>query len=63
MIPKVINQIWIQGIESIPKEFYDNHMLLKKSNPNYQIKLWDDKSISELLKNKYPKIYNVYTLL
>jgi len=60
MIPKIINQIWIQGIENIPKELYNNHLILKNSNPNYEIKLWDNKSISELLKNKYPEIYNVY---
>jgi hypothetical protein len=60
MIPKKIHQIWIQGIEKLPKKLYDNHMLIKKSNPEYEMKLWDDKSISELLRTRHPDLYQVY---
>jgi mannosyltransferase OCH1-like enzyme len=60
MIPKLIHQIWIQGIKELPKKLYDNHLLIKKSNPLYEIKLWDNESISKLLKDKLPKLYYVY---
>jgi hypothetical protein len=59
-IPKKIHQIWIQGIQQMPSKLYDNHMLIQRSNPSYEMKLWDDNSIRELLIERHPKLYDLY---
>ena len=59
MIPKIIHNIWIQGYQQLPEKEKQNHLKLKKLNPDWEFIIWDNNMIIELLK-KYPKIYNVY---
>ncbi len=40
MIPKIIHQIWIQGYDQLPNKLKNNHQLIKKYNPDYQIIFW-----------------------
>lgn len=60
MIPKIVHQIWIQGKKSLPEDLLEKHDLIKNSNPDYQVLLWDDQSIRNLLSNKYPQLLNLY---
>jgi mannosyltransferase OCH1-like enzyme len=60
MIPKIIHQIWIQGIDHLPEELRIKHQLIKSSNPSYEVKLWDDKSLQNLLSNHYPVLHRFY---
>lgn len=59
MIPKIIHNIWIQGYQNLPEEEKQNHLKIKKLNPDWEFIIWDNNMIIELLK-KYPKIYHVY---
>ncbi len=59
MIPKIIHNIWIQGYQNLPEEEKQNHLKIKKLNPDWEFIIWDNNMIIELLK-KYPKIYYVY---
>ena len=59
MIPKIIHNIWIQGYQNLPEKEKQNHLKIKKLNPDWEFIIWDNNMIIELLK-KYPKIYYVY---
>ena len=59
MIPKIIHNIWIQGYNELPEEIKKNHLLVKKSNPEWEFMIWDKISILKLLK-KYPQLLSMY---
>ena len=59
MIPKIIHNIWIQGYNELPEEIKKNHLLVKKSNPEWEFMIWDNTSILKLLK-KYPELLSIY---
>jgi hypothetical protein len=59
MIPKIIHNIWIPGYHLLPEEIQKNHLLVKKKNPDWEFRIWDEKSILELLK-KHQDIWNLY---
>jgi mannosyltransferase OCH1-like enzyme len=48
-IPKIIHQIWFQGEENIPEHMKEYHKTWIYNNPNFEIKVWDEKSIQEVL--------------
>ena len=60
MIPNIIHNIWIQGYDNLPEKNKINKIKIKKLNPEWEFIIWDDKMISNLLKNKYPKVFEVY---
>lgn len=60
MIPKIVHQIWIQGLHSLPEDLMEKHKLIQSSNPNYQVILWDDDKIVQILYQKHPQILNLY---
>ena len=41
IIPKIIHFIFVQGVNEIHDIFLSNIDLVRKQNPNYEIKLWD----------------------
>jgi len=51
MIPKLIHIIWWQGIDKIPNKFKYNINSWKNKNPNYTVKLWDEKNIGKEFSN------------
>lgn len=66
-IPKIIHQIWFQGFDAIPPNLLDYHNSWKENNPTYTFKLWDEKSINELMNNTKLKwineTYNSFDLM
>lgn len=56
---KIIHNIWIQGYDNLPDQTKDNHIKIKKLNPDWEFIIWDNNMILELLE-KYPKIKNIY---
>jgi mannosyltransferase OCH1-like enzyme len=58
MIPKIINQIWLQGKKSAP----ENN--IKKINRDWHYILWDDKMIRKLIDiENDPKLLSLYNNL
>ena len=47
--PKIIHQIWLQGIDVIPSKYINNIETIKQFNPDYQHIIWDEKSILEII--------------
>ena len=48
-IPKIIHQIWFQGEENIPEHLKEYHKTWIDNNPKFEVKVWDEKSIQEVL--------------
>ena len=62
MFPKIIHQIWYQGIDKIPANLIKNCELLKSFHPQWKYIIWDDEKIkSHFEKNE--KIISTYTNL
>ena len=55
MIPKIIHQIWIQGIDKAPEHFKPWMDKWKELHPNWEHKFWDKNSINKLLSEHYPE--------
>jgi len=45
---KIIHQVWVQGIDCLPKKFRDNRNKWKKYFPDFECILWDDVSASHM---------------
>ena len=48
MYPKIIHQIWFQGANNVPSKYHSNISKMKQFHPNWEYKLWDEQSISNL---------------
>jgi len=63
-IPKLIHQIWFQGEENIPSKLKEYHSTWILHNPTYKIKVWDEKSIDQVLieynDEETTEMYNNY---
>ncbi len=62
-IPKVINFIWLskEGDKKHPDKYNIGIDTFKKHNPNWEIKIWNNSSIENLLKTKFSgKISDTY---
>ncbi len=44
----------------MPIKLKKNALAIKKQNPDWIFILWDDEMIIDLLKKRYPNIYNIY---
>ncbi len=55
MIPKIIHQIWIQGVDEVPEYFKPWMDKWKELHPNWEHKFWDKDSINKLLSEHYPE--------
>jgi len=49
MIPKTIHQIWFQGEDKIPPHLKEYHKTWVELNPNYEVLVWDEIKIDNLL--------------
>lgn len=58
-IPKIIHQIWPTA--KIPKKFAKIRDHLKKQNPEYRFKLYDDHAMDDFVKTNYPEYYDSYS--
>ena len=58
-IPKIIHQIWWQGFNNLPSIFKTYHQSWVKLHPNWEIIIWDQKKVINLLKKYYPKLLNL----
>lgn len=47
--PKIIHQIWLQGKNNIPEKHVTNIESIRKFNPDYEHKLWDEISILQFI--------------
>ncbi|QKF94066.1 putative glycosyltransferase sugar-binding protein containing DXd motif [Fadolivirus algeromassiliense] len=58
--PKIIHQIWFQGIDLIPQELLINSKKIFDYHPSYQYIVWDDDKINQYFKDndKILKTYN-----
>lgn len=59
-IPNFIHQIWLNGIDKIPKKFNENRLSWIENNSSYYYKIWDLKSLKKLLYNYYPNLTNFF---
>jgi mannosyltransferase OCH1-like enzyme len=66
-IPKIIHQIWFQGEENIPEHLKAYHKSWIDINPKFEVKVWDEKSIQEVLVKFNDKettdMYNNYVYM
>jgi mannosyltransferase OCH1-like enzyme len=54
ILPKIIHQIWLQGIENLSNEHKDKIKNTKEINNDFNYMLWDEIKILKLIKkNKY----------
>lgn len=64
-IPKVIHQIWFQGYNNIPPHLLEYHNSWITINPNYNVIVWDEHKIEELVNTTDDKwikeLYFSYT--
>lgn len=59
-IPKLIHHIWIQGESQIPEQERRNIENIQRLNPGWQLKIWDDDSIRDLILQRQPFLLDVY---
>jgi hypothetical protein len=62
MIPKIIHQIWYQGINKLPPDPKNKSTIIQKNHPNWEYILWDNTKIQKVFKNN-TKILNIYNNL
>jgi len=59
MIPKIIHQIWLQGLEHFQKnrpEEYEWSLQLKAFFPEYKYYLWTENDVIEIIQKHYPEL-------
>jgi inositol phosphorylceramide mannosyltransferase catalytic subunit len=61
--PKIIHQIWIQGVDKIPTKFNENITYNKQYNPDWEYIIWDEDKITKLLKEYNPQWLETYNTL
>lgn len=47
MVPRILHQIWFQGVHAVPEKYRANSAKLKALNPEWRYMLWDDGSLRE----------------
>jgi hypothetical protein len=48
-IPRIIHQIWVQGVRRMPQRYRENAATWSGRNPGWMHRLWDEWSLRELL--------------
>lgn len=62
MIPKIIHQIWYQGVDAIPRDLVTNSKKIIEFHKTWDYVIWDDNKIKNHFKNN-KKILNTYNKL
>jgi len=60
MIPKIIHQIWFQGEKQIPDHLRVYHNGWYNMNPSFEVKLWDEIAIENILLKCDKSIIKLY---
>ena len=60
MIPKIIHQIWFQGLKNLPQEYELKRRTWTKLNPYYEYIVWDEESMNYIISNIYPQYLKVF---
>lgn len=62
MIPHRIHQIWFQSEKNIPKKYHGYQKSWKDNHPQWEYKVWDEKSMSDLIRQEDPVFHeNTWT--
>jgi hypothetical protein len=61
MIPTILHQIWLQGADEIPPRYLPYRETWLQAHPDWQVELWDDARIIDLLVDRYPEHLALYT--
>lgn len=48
--PKIIHQIWFQGVDKLKDEHIDNMESIKRNHPIWTHKLWDEQSMFDIVR-------------
>tara|TARA_Y100000389_G_C17419674_1_gene495942 strand:+ start:86 stop:826 length:741 start_codon:yes stop_codon:yes gene_type:complete len=61
-IPKIIHQIWYQGVENIIEPYKYCHNTIKKGaiENNWKLYVWDEKSILKLINESFQQYLDLY---
>lgn len=70
MIPKIIHFIWMDfknlrsySLDTMPQKYRFNIERCKFINPGYEIKIWSGGDCYDLIRNNYPKYFEIYESL
>lgn len=63
MIPKIIHFFWHQGESLLPDKNYEVVQAWREMNPGYSVVVHDNKSVSQLIRSRYPKFRDLYMSL
>ena len=58
-IPKILHNIWLPGYDKLDEEAKIMNLNIKQINPDWDFMIWDESSISGVIK-KYPDMYALY---
>ena len=59
-IPKIIHQIWWQGLDKLPDKYKNYTNTWKRNHINWEFMYWDKIKIINLLKNHYPYLLKIF---
>lgn len=62
-IPKIVHWIWFdfgKGQPEIPTKFHAGMKRTRELNPDFEFKIWSEKSCHEFMKDKFPTFYNFW---
>lgn len=62
-IPKIIHQIWWQGVNNLPTDYPIFSESWKINNPQYKYLLWDQEKIENLMSQYFPWFTNKFNSL
>lgn len=62
MTPKIIHQIWYQGVDKIPQNLQNNSNKIINLHKNWKYMIWDNNSIKKYFKNNH-RILTTYNKL
>jgi len=60
MIPKIIHQIWFQGVDNIPSDLLEYHYSWINTHPEYTFIVWDQHMIEKLINTSETWIKELY---
>lgn len=69
MIPKKVHFIWVspdyenEAPPEIKPEYEENFQKWRRMNPDFQVKLWGDKEVKELIQTEHPDMEKHYKSL
>ena len=55
LIPKVTHQVWMQGWDQLPQKFHANVEKLRKMNPTWEHKTWDESQLRKACEEYGPE--------